>query len=48
VDQSVDEMFEHHPVRDPPSVTTQRMIRVELGTLGQQRGKLDPDGFQHR
>ncbi len=30
VHQGVDDVLEHHPARDPPTVTTQRMIWVEL------------------
>jgi len=33
VHQGVDDVLEHHPVRDASTVTTQWMIRVELRRL---------------
>ncbi len=48
VDQRVNKVFEHHPVRDATTVAAQRVIGMELAAFGQQRGELDPDGFQQR
>jgi hypothetical protein len=47
VDQSIDDVLEHHAVWDPASMTAQRMTWVELGTVPADHGvELDPDGFQ--
>jgi hypothetical protein len=48
MDQRLDDVLEHHPVGDAATVAAQRMVGVELATLGQQRGELGPDGFQQR
>jgi hypothetical protein len=48
VDQRFDDVLEHHPVRDAATVAAQRMVGMELATLGQQRDELGPDGFQQR
>jgi len=44
-------VLEHHPVRDASTVTTQRMIRVELRRLPttmliEQGVELDPNRFE--
>jgi hypothetical protein len=33
VHQGVDDVVEHHPIRNPPAMAAQRMIRVELRWL---------------
>jgi hypothetical protein len=47
VDQGVQEMLEHDPVRYPRSVASQRMPRMDLRTGTADRGfELDPDRFE--
>ena len=41
--QHLDELVEHHPIGDAGAVAAQRM---GVGAGGQQRGHLDPQGFQ--
>jgi hypothetical protein len=48
VHQRVDKVLEDRPVRDTPTVATQRVVGMELSTWWQQRGELDPDRFQQR
>jgi hypothetical protein len=48
MDQRLDDVLEHHPVGDAATVAAQRMVGVELATVGRQRGELGPDGFQQR
>jgi hypothetical protein len=43
--QHLDELVEHDPVGDAPPMTAQWMVDL---TGGQQRGHLDPQGFQDR
>jgi hypothetical protein len=40
--QNLDELVEHDPVRDTPTVAAQRMGRIERRTGRQQRGELVP------
>jgi hypothetical protein len=47
MNQRIQEMIEHHPIRYPASVTAQRMVRMEPRTWTTDRGfELDPDRFE--
>jgi hypothetical protein len=47
VHQSLDDVLEHHPIRDPTPMTAQRMRGIELGSIPTDRCvELDPDRFQ--
>jgi hypothetical protein len=43
--QDLDELVEHDPVGDARAVAAQRVVDL---ADGQQRGHLDPEGFQDR
>jgi hypothetical protein len=43
----MDDVLEHHPVRDPAAVAAQRVTRVKLRAVtAGQRVKLHPDRLQ--
>jgi hypothetical protein len=47
VDQGVDDVLEHHAIRDPATVAAERVIRVVLRPVAADRGlEFGPDRFE--
>ncbi|MFF1569661.1 hypothetical protein ACFVY1_40690, partial [Streptomyces sp. NPDC058293] len=48
MNQREHDVLEDRPVGDPAAMTAQGVVRDERLTGGQERGKLVPQGFEHK